>query len=178
MNMKKKNIAKTNQNVMELLVKEEIERQVNRYPVNLKKYINKLEVATYALNRLPALYASSHKGKNQQKIIGKKKFKHQITMAVRQGLAAVQRDPLRVSTPLISEADIEYQTARTALQDIHNLLEERNLLDYQELSWDNLVNVIQRALNKTAWVGIGEQPKPNDKFTTQANDWADFRYHL
>ncbi len=175
MNMKKKNIAKTNQNVMELLVKEEIERQVNRYPVTLTKYINKLEVATYALNRLPALYASSHKGKNQQKIIGKKKFKHQITMAVRQGLAAVQRDPLRVSTPLISEADIEYQTARTALQDIHKLLEERNLLDYQKLSWDNLVNVVKRALNKTAWAAISQQP--SDKSTTQAYDWADCRYY-
>ncbi len=175
--MKEENIAEINQNIMDLLVKEEIERQVKCYPATLIKYINKVEVATYALNRLPALYASSQKGKNKQKIIGKKKFKQQITIAVRQGLAAVQRDPLRVSTPLISEADTEYQTACTALQDLQNLLEERNLLDHQKLSWDNLVNVIQGALNETTWVGISEQPKPKNKFTTQANDWADFRYH-
>jgi hypothetical protein len=41
-------------NVMELLVNEEIERQLKPYPSKIKKYINKVEVATFALNRLPA----------------------------------------------------------------------------------------------------------------------------
>jgi hypothetical protein len=137
---------------MEFLVHEEIEKQLKRYPTHFVQYLNRVEVATYALNRLPPLYASSQKGKRQQQLIGHQKFKEQIKAAVRQGIAAVERDPLRVSTPLLSEAD-------AALQELQNLLAEKNLLDYQQLSWNNLVTAIQRALSKIAWSQISQQPK-------------------
>jgi hypothetical protein len=162
MKVKEENITTTHRNVMELLVQEEIERQIKRYPVALALHTNRVEVATYALNRLPPLYASSEKGKNQQKLLGYKEFKKQITMAVRQGLAAVHRDPIRVSTPLISEVEAKYQSADAALVELQDLLEKRNLLDYQKLTWDNLVNVVQRALNKTAWIGMSQPPQDNE----------------
>lgn len=155
-----KTVKQAYQNVMELLVDEEIEWQLQRCPVNLAQYINRVEVATYALNRLPPLYASSEKGKNQQKLIGYKKFKVQIKTSVRQGIAAVNRDPIRSSTPLLSLSEAKYQAADAALQEVQNLLEDRKLLDYQKLSWDNLASVIQRALNKTAWIGMTQ--KSND----------------
>ncbi|NEO33373.1 MAG: late competence development ComFB family protein [Symploca sp. SIO3C6] len=47
---------------MELLVIEEVKHQLDNYPQQLANYINPVEVATYALNRLSPLYASSEEG--------------------------------------------------------------------------------------------------------------------
>jgi hypothetical protein len=170
------NPPQTYQNVMEVLVQEEIERQLKNYPVTLTQYLNKLEVATYALNRLPALYASSEKGKNIQKLIGQKQYREEIRKAVRQGFAAIQRDPLRVSIPLISEIEEEYYTAITALKDLQSLLEEQNFLDYQDITWDNLVKVVRHALAKAAWVGLPPQTSDQthqdySEAPTQIADW-------
>ena len=55
--------AKVHVNIMELLVQNEIDKQLRLYPKKIRDYINKVEVATYALNRLPPLYASSLIGK-------------------------------------------------------------------------------------------------------------------
>ncbi|PSF31121.1 competence protein ComFB [Aphanothece hegewaldii CCALA 016] len=134
-------------NVMEELVQEEINKQLKHYPHALVEYINQIEVATFALNRLPPLYASCEKGKNQQKILGQRKYKDQIKIAVRQGLAAVQRDPIRSSTPLISD----YETAKTALIELQKMLEENELTDYEKLTWENLVSVIKRSLHRVMW---------------------------
>ena len=93
--------AQTQQNAMELLVAEEIDSQICTYSTKLSQYINRTEVATYALNRLPPLYASSQEGLCWQQKRARKELKNQIQLAVKQGFAAVQRDPLRRSTPLI-----------------------------------------------------------------------------
>ncbi|MGB5596982.1 MAG: late competence development ComFB family protein, partial [Crocosphaera sp.] len=82
MNYPLDNIAKIHVNVMEILVKEEIEKQLKFYPKNIRNYINKVEVATYALNRLPPLYASSTIGKEKQKRIAKEKHQTHINLAV------------------------------------------------------------------------------------------------
>jgi hypothetical protein len=145
----KKNLPYTYQNVMESLVEDEIERQLKNLPTTLKPYINKLEIATYALNRLPPLYASSEKGKSEQKLQGQSKYKEQIKIAVRQGLSAVERDPLKTSRPLISELELKYQMAQEVLNDIEKMLKERELFgSYEKLSWENLVVTLQRVLNK------------------------------
>lgn len=174
-------IPQTYQNVMEVLVHEELERQLKSCPETLVQYINKVEVATYALNRLPPLYASCEKGKNMQKILGQKQYRDEVKKAVRQGLAAIQRDPLRVSIPLVSETNEEYHTATNALKNLQVLLEEQNLLDYQNLSWDNLVEIIQHALNKTAWAGVplqqaSQQPLNLQKKRSKVSGWDDSCY--
>jgi hypothetical protein len=173
----------TCQNVMELLVQEELERQLQQCPENLVRYINKVEVATYALNRLPALYASCEKGKNMQKMLGKKQYREEIRKAVRQGLAAIQRDPLRISTPLVSENDEQYYAATHALKNLQSLLEEENLLDYQELNWDNLVHIVRHALTKTALTGVVPQQnyqihQNNGKKRDRDAAWEDSRYFI
>jgi hypothetical protein len=127
-------------NVMETLVNEEIERQVIRYPSNISRYINRVEVATYALNRLPPLYASSQEGFNRQKLKGRKEFSGEITKVVRQALAAVQKDLLRSSTPLIAEEDQELENAKNALKELADFLPHR------EFSWENLVKMIKPIL--------------------------------
>lgn len=147
------NKANFHKNVMETLVYEEIDRQLKHYPKALRGYINKVEVATYSLNRLPALYASSQQGQSQQIQTARKKYKEQVVSAVRRAIAAIERDPLRSSAPIVSEIEIERDTAQKMLEGLQALLQQRNLLDYpnQELSWDNAVGVIQRAFNKIEW---------------------------
>lgn len=88
-------------NALEPLVTDEVARQLEQLSPKLVKYINPEQVIAYALNRLPPLYATSVEGWTRQQEIAKSKLEKQIFLAVRQGLAAVQRDPLKVTTPLI-----------------------------------------------------------------------------
>ncbi|PSB12830.1 competence protein ComFB [Pleurocapsa sp. CCALA 161] len=131
-------------NVMELLVADEIERQIVRLPSNIKKFINPIEVATYALNRLPALYASSQQGFNKQKLKGRSEHSVKITQEVRKGLAAVQQDLLRSSTPLLSENESEIdksiKEAKAALQELADYLPEK------DLTWKNVVRLVKPIL--------------------------------
>ena len=134
----------THRNVMELLVSEEINRQIVRLPSNIKKFINPIEVATYALNRLPALYASSQQGFNKQKLKGRSQYSVQITQEVRKGFAAIQQDILRSSTPLRSgndsEADKSIKEAKAALQELADYLPE------EDLTWKNVVRLVKPIL--------------------------------
>lgn len=125
---------------MELLVAEEIERQINRYPANIRQNFNRIEVATHALNRLPPLYASCHEGFNKQKLKGRSKHSAEITKNVRQAFAAVQKDLLRISTPLVAEEKYESKEAKKALQELIDFL------PHQEFSWEKLVKLIKPAL--------------------------------
>ena len=133
-----------NRNVMEVLVSEEIDRQISRLPNNIKKFVNPIEVATYALNRLPPLYASSQQGFNKKKIKGRSEYTVKITQEVRKGLAAVQQDLLRYSTPLIAETerniDKDIQEAEAALQELADYLPER------DLTWKNVVKLVKPIL--------------------------------
>ena len=134
----------THRNVMELLVAEEIDRQIVRLPSNIKKFINPIEVATYALNRLPALYASSQQGFNKQKLKGRSEYSVKITREVRKGFAAIQQDILRSSIPLRSESDSEAEKsikeAKAALQELADYLPE------QDLTWKNVVRLVKPIL--------------------------------
>lgn len=90
-------------NVMEDLVAQEVKIQLATLAPRLCQYIKRFEVETYALNRLPPLYASSKEGWMQQLKRGRDEFYTPIKTAVRQAIAAVQRDLLRHSTPLSPE---------------------------------------------------------------------------
>ncbi|MEL7039500.1 MAG: late competence development ComFB family protein [Cyanobacteria bacterium J06592_8] len=92
-------------NIMEDLVAEEVRSQMSLLSPRLTQYIQRSEVETYALNRLPTLYASSHEGWVHQQKRARSEYLRQIKTAVRQALAAVQRDPLRSSTPLFEEQE-------------------------------------------------------------------------
>jgi hypothetical protein len=86
-------------NVMELLVAQEVHRQLQQLPPKLVNYINPAQAIAYALNRLPALYATSPRGWYLQQQRAKAKLSPQIVVAVGQALAAVQQDPLNVAIP-------------------------------------------------------------------------------
>ena len=133
-----------NRNVMEVLVSEEIERQIVRLPNNIQKFVNPIEVATYALNRLPALYASSQQGYNKQKLKGRSEYSVQITQEVRKGLAAVQKDLLRSSVPLTAEKEQDLDRVIKEAQDA--LKELAEYLPEKDLSWKNIVKLVKPLL--------------------------------
>ena len=125
-------------NVMELLVAEEVEYQLRQLPTRVLKYVKPIEVETYALNRLPSLYAVSEKGWQAQYQKAKHELRKEIDRAVRQAIAAVQVDPLRASRPLVCRPAISGSNAA--------LLEQfRAALGQPNLTWESLLRKCQRA---------------------------------
>ncbi|MEL7227404.1 MAG: late competence development ComFB family protein, partial [Cyanobacteria bacterium J06576_12] len=114
-----------------------VARQKAKLPPKLREYIKTVEVETYALNRLPALYASSEKGWQMQYEKAGKANADAISKAVRQGIAAVQVDPLRASQPLSVRQNDESETILTAF---------RNMLNQPELGWDDIMYKCKRLL--------------------------------
>lgn len=92
--------ANSYKNVMELLIDSEIDRQTCNYSHAQAQQINRIEVATYALNRLPPLYASSQEGIDRQYERGMVEFQPRITATVNQALQQIHQQPSRTSTPL------------------------------------------------------------------------------
>lgn len=135
-------------NVMELLVAEEVDRQLASLPERVSKYIKRTEVETFALNRLPALYASSEKGLQHQYDRALHDFKSQIFNAVRQAFAAVQVDPIRLSQPL--KLNQEEEAVLQALRD---------LLRDPDLTWKSALREIQR-LQQRRRKGNNAPPPP------------------
>ncbi|HIK36996.1 MAG: late competence development ComFB family protein [Geminocystis sp.] len=142
----------TYKNVMEEFVEEEIKYQI-AVDKNLAKkasYLNLVEVATFALNRLPCYYASSVEGVERQRrqIKEKRDLKQKISFVVTQAFAAVERDPLRRSTPIIEERQDLIQEAKEVI----SRLDTQSCR--QELSWivsfieTFLINLKNQALSQ------------------------------
>ncbi len=141
--------AKIHVNIMVLLVQEEIERQLQIYPQKMRNYINQVEVATYALNRLPPLYASTFIGREHQKRTGQQKYKSQIILAVRRALAAIERDPIRQSVALVAEKQVQYELAQTSLRKLEKMFKKQGIIaNNQELSWNKLTRIIHSIMTK------------------------------
>ncbi len=159
--------AQTYLNVMEALVAEEVEKQKKQLPPKIAHYINQPEAIAYALNRLPPLYATSQKGWQQQRSRAARELHTKIVQAVRQALAALQRDPLRSSPPLKLETDRGPQDALRGL---------RELLRSEDLSWANLVDEIEQTLIRTARGEITWRKRGTA--LAEGHEWQDNRYIL
>lgn len=144
-------------NVMEILVDEEIQYQLenNKTISSTLTHFNLIEVATFALNRLPTLYASSREGVERQrsKLRQDRNLKVKVALAVSQGFAAVERDPLRRSTPIIDEDQLKSQDiinqAKKTLSELSDVLPEK------ELNW--LISFMEQFLAKVGNQQITEE---------------------
>lgn len=132
-------------NVMELLVEEEVSRQYKALSPRMASYVNPTELVAYALNQLPALYATSEKGLEYQLKRGREKYMAQIAQAVQRAMAAVSRDPLRASNPL------QDQFATPLREVLHQM---RLLLRNDKVDWENLPNAVEQAITRAAKSGI------------------------
>ena len=123
--------AQTYQNVMEIFVAEEIESQLaKRASLKLSTdYINTLEVATFALNRLPCYYASCLEGieRQRRRIKEQRELRRKIAHVVSQGFATVGRNPLRQSTPITKEKKDRIEEAKEQLPKLADVLPQLEL---------------------------------------------------
>lgn len=140
-----KNKSQSHKNAMETLVAEEVKQQLRNYPPQLIAYINTVEVETYALNRLPPLYASCEEGWQKQKQKAEAEYRSEVKKVVRQAFAAVQRDPIRFSTPLALENEKEYTQTREALRILQELLQP------DDPSWQSLAKSAKTVLSRASW---------------------------
>jgi hypothetical protein len=134
--------ATTYFNVMELLVADEVDRQLQAIPPRLARYLKRSEIETFALNRLPALYAASEQGVHHQQAKAQQQLGSQITQAVRQALAAVQGDPLRASQPIQIKAP--HPQADAALELLQQWLKS------PDLTWDKALVVLSKMQQRQA----------------------------
>ncbi|MGF1488933.1 MAG: late competence development ComFB family protein [Prochloraceae cyanobacterium] len=82
------------ENAMESLVAEEIARQLKLYPETRRQAFNlqKTEIAIYALNRLPVLYASSQKELTLQIELAKQNYLEKVRQLVSEGFLALETE--------------------------------------------------------------------------------------
>lgn len=108
-------------NVMESLVAQEVGKQLLEVPAKVRRYLKMEEVVTFALNRLPAMYASSERGWQCQRQVAKRDLQRKIQNAVHQAIVAVQVDPLRLSQPINADKNQDAEAVLEALQNLFQL---------------------------------------------------------
>ncbi|MEM9004237.1 MAG: late competence development ComFB family protein [Cyanobacteria bacterium P01_F01_bin.86] len=121
-------------NVMETLVVQEIEQQLEQLPPRVRQYVKLEEIVTYALNRLPALYASSEQGWDYQCQLAERKLPGKISAAVRQAIVAVQVDPLRLSKPIQVSQNKDAEAVLKVLRSLFQIPDLDWLTAFEKLS--------------------------------------------
>jgi hypothetical protein len=184
-------------NVMESVVVDEVNRQLHHIPGRVRRYLKVEEIVTYALNRLPTLYASSEKGMEHQRQLAQRNLGQQVESAVRQGIAAVQVDPLRLSQPLHLGHPPESEAVLQALRALFNLPEldwQQALVKLRELQTDIRPGVPQATpepwqpgqyTSQVAWTHrrrrpqhLENEPAADEAAASSQEGWDDARYRL
>ncbi|MEM8610636.1 MAG: late competence development ComFB family protein [Cyanobacteria bacterium P01_H01_bin.105] len=155
-------------NVMELLVAEEVEQQLRQLPTRVLRYVKPIEVETYALNRLPSLYAVSEKGWQSQYQKARHELRKEINNAVRRAIAAVQVDPLRASRPLVRRP-VAAETNTVLLEQFRAALGQPNL------TWESLLRKCKRAgaARRGTAVESYEPPAPTEPYAAYPHHSVD-----
>lgn len=154
-------------NVMESLVEQEVSRQLSKLSSQMVSYLRPVEIVTYALNRLPALYACSERGFEQQIKRARQEQGPQIVQAVRWAIMAVQQDPLRKFVPLKASEQEQDQI----------LTELRGLLHDETVTWENLPQAIEQALSMVAYsetINPKQDTEPTNHVKS-ALTWQDYK---
>jgi Late competence development protein ComFB len=134
------NLAKTYINAMEILVEEEVDRRIEQLPEAHRAYLNRMEIIAYALNQLPALYATGEKGLTFQLQQGRTQHAAKLQQAVQRSLAAVLRDPILNYEPLRLQAP-------AGLRDVLNRI--RHLLHNEQIDWETLPEILEALVRDT-----------------------------
>ena len=136
-------------NALEDLVLAEAQSQYERLQEDWRSQVHLNEIAAYALNRLPPMYATTRGGWLQLRKKAETEMKPQVEQTVRRALLAVRRDVLREASPLPEgELDAEW----IALGTLQALFQSRSLLwrDVPRLLHDKLMeSKLRRAVSYT-----------------------------
>ncbi|MEE3718320.1 late competence development ComFB family protein [Tumidithrix elongata RA019] len=131
-------------NAIEELVIAEAETQIQRLGPQARERVDLSEVIAYALNRLPPMYATTHRGWTQQRQRASSELANQISAVVRNGLLGVQRDTLRQLDPLPNH-ELASQT--------RTLVRLQQLLKRKDLKWKDVPGAVNEALMDVRYQG-------------------------
>ncbi len=124
-------------NAIEELIIAEIDLQISHLPKYRSNQINLSEVAAYALNRLPPMYATSKAGWVRQRQKAITEMRSQIESTVRRALVSVKPDALRDSSPLPSQEVASHARSLMSLQ---------QLLGSENATWQDIPTALENAL--------------------------------
>ncbi|MBD2176206.1 late competence development ComFB family protein [Pseudanabaena sp. FACHB-1998] len=124
-------------NALEEIVVVEVQEQLSSLSQSARQSINLSEVAAFALNRLPVLYASTSRGWLQQRKRAHNELRNQVVSAVQQAMLGVKRDPLRKSTKIAAS---KVETPAHVLARLQQLFSKPNLL------WQEVPQAFQETL--------------------------------
>ncbi len=124
-------------NAIEEMVIQEVQSQLTKAPQSQRNTVNINDVAAYALNRLPPMYATSQQRWFQQQRRARTEFMGQIETMVRRALIHAKPDVLRDITPL-SEKETENQAV--------TLVKLQQLFGVEDMTWRDLPAVLDNAL--------------------------------
>ncbi|MGQ9866389.1 MAG: late competence development ComFB family protein [Pseudanabaenaceae cyanobacterium] len=151
-------------NALEDLVLAEAQSQYERLQEDWQSQVHLNEIAAYALNRLPPMYATTRGGWSQLRKKAETEMKPQIEQTVRRALLAVRRDVLREANPLPEE---ELDMELIALGALQGLFQSRSLLwrDVPRLLHDKLMErKLRRAVSYTYLT-------PSQRYARQVKDY-------
>jgi len=124
-------------NALEEIVVVEVQEQLKQLNKASRETINLSEVTAFALNRLPALYASTSRGWLQQRKRAHNELRNQVTSAVQHALMGVKRDPIRKFTQ-IAASKVETPA--------HVLAKLQQLFSKPSLVWQDVPQAFQETL--------------------------------
>ena len=151
-------------NIMELLVEQEVNRQLSKFSPQVAQYFRSVEIITYALNRLPSLYACSERGLEQQMKKAKQSHSQEITQAVRWAIMAIRQDPLRQFIP------IDPQQQGEILQELRHLLKD------DSVTWETLPQTVEEVITALTYgETLNNKPSPDDQHIKSALTWQNYK---
>ena len=124
-------------NAIEELVIAEIDLQISHLPRYRQGQIDLSQVAAFALNRLPPMYATSKSGWMRQRKKAATEMRVQIESVVRRALVSVKPDALRDSNPLPSQEVASHARVLVELQQI---------LGAENACWKDIPTALENAL--------------------------------
>ncbi len=132
-------------NVLEKLVLQVVQVQILRLDTLMPRKVRLEDAAAYTLNRLPAMYATSAQGLEQQRQRVKVELANEIESKVVEALLTLSKTPKRLVAPLpLMKFDNEQEKALTEL---------RLMLRRDDITWQNLCGLLEEALEKAAYEG-------------------------
>ncbi|NUN64536.1 late competence development ComFB family protein [Pseudanabaena biceps] len=129
-------------NILESLVEAIVARRVQRLDPVLQQRVSPDDVAAYVLNRLPPMYATSLKGLQNLRQRVKSEMTNQIISIVKEALTKVIQSPERAASPL------PFEKFNLELED--TLVELREMLGREDLTWRNVAEVVEECLRSPA----------------------------
>ncbi|MDX2256100.1 MAG: late competence development ComFB family protein [Pseudanabaenaceae cyanobacterium bins.39] len=125
-------------NILESLVSAIVLRRIQRLDAQYQQKVNVDEVAAYALNRLPPMYATTRRGLQNLRQRVKSEMTNQIIGFVKEALNKVIQSPERALSPL------PFEKFNLDLED--TLVQLREMLGREDITWQNVPEVIEECL--------------------------------